>query len=292
MVCESVIMADTECSCTECKHSVKLKELNKTLRRLQDEKDAAIEDKDSVVLENEELQDKVRYLKKQNGIQQKEIKSLKDTEVSDLEKRIVSQQTRIKSLEDKVRVLEERIASQQKQIKSLEDEVADRKKGSANLYVAQAASLFQQSICCKVLPETFTGDTSATIKQLVKYLKGEEELPDEVNDKLEAAQNKWEDIRMKLEWKEWRWQDKWEYKNLPSDLKAIIALKKVRVHSAHPPTIILEEALQYLPHVEVAYYNKRHIQSLLENMEKKMKSCGLYNKGIEELRDRNRHSAN
>ena len=237
-----------KCSYTEC--SVKLKELEEKLRRLEIEKDTAIEDKQLFAAENKELGDKVRDLEKQ-------------------------------------------IAGLQKQIKSLEDEVADLKKGSATLYVAQAASLFQQSICCAVLPETFRGDTSATIKQLVKYLKGEKDLPDEVSDNLEAAQNKWDDIRKKLEWTKWRWDDiKWENKSLPSDLKAIIALKKVRVHFAHPSTITLKEAMQYLPHVEVAEFNKGHIRSLLENMEKKMKSCGLYNKGIEELRHRDRHSAN
>jgi len=124
------------------------------------------------------------------------------------------------------------------ELKLLKEKVAVLEKGSATLYVAQAASLFQQSICCELLPETFGGDTSATIKELVMYLKGQKALPEDVNDDLGIARNKWKDIRKKLGWTQWD-DDEWEFNSLPNDLKAIILLKRGRVSSAHPPTIEL-----------------------------------------------------
>ena len=258
-----------KCSCTEC--SVKLKELEDSLRKLEIERDTAIEVKESFVAENKDLEDKVRNLEKQ---------------IVSLQKEVAEQERHIQQHHQQTKNMTQEIKSLKNEVSDLKGEVADLKKGSATLYVAQAASLFQQSICCALLPETFNGDTSATIKQLVKYLKRQEELPEEVSDDLETAKNKWKDIRKKLGWTEWD-DNKWDYRSLPSDLKAIIALKRVRVHSAHPPTIALKEAMQYVPHIEVTEFDRKHIRSFLGSMEEKMKSCGLFHEGVEELRHSN-----
>ena len=255
-----------KCSCIGC--SVKLQELEERLRKLEIEKDTAMEEKESVVAENKELEDKVRNLEKK---------------IVSLRKEVTEQQRHIEQYHQKTNNMTQEIKSLKDEVADLKGELAYLKKGSATLYVAQAASLFQQSICCALLPETFKGNKFATIKQLVKYLKRQEELPEEVSDDLGAAKNKWEDIRKKLGWTEWD-DNKWDYRSLPSDLKAIIALKTGRVDTAHPPTITLKEAMQYVPLIEVTEFDRKHIRSFLGSMEKKMKSCGLYNKSIEELR--------
>ena len=257
------------CSCIEC--SEKLKELEESLKRLEIERDTAVEVKESFITENKDLEDKVRNLEKQ---------------IVSLQNKVAEQQRHIEQYHHQAKNMTQEIKSLKDEVADLKGKVADLKKGRATLYVAQAASLFQQSICCELLPETFTGDTFATIKQLVKYLKRQEELPEEVGDDLGTAKNKWEDIRKKLGWTEWD-DNKWDYRSLPNDLKAITALKRVRVHSAHPPTIALKEAMRYVPHIEVPEFDRKHIRSFLGSMERKMKSCVLFHKDIEELRHSN-----
>lgn len=256
-----------KCSSTEC--SVKLKELEERLRRLELERDTAIQEKESFVAENKDMEDKIRQLEKQ-------IASLKN-EVAEQQRHLQHDHQQKQNMTQEIKSLKDRVAD-------LEGKVADLTKGSATLYVAQAASLFQQSVCCALLPETFTGDRSATIKELVSYLKGQKELPEDVNDDLGTARNRWEDIRRNLGWTKWN-DDNWEFNGLPNDLKAIISLKKVRVHTAHPPIIELKEAMKCVSQVEVRESVRQHIRNFIGTMEDKMRRCGLSNEGIEELRE-------
>lgn len=251
-------MAD-KCCCKEC--CVKLQDLEERLKNLETERDAALEEKEAFVTENEELGIKVRDLNKK---------------VADLQKQVAEQKRHIQQYHAQNTEMKQ-------ELKLLKERVAVLEKGNATLYVAEAASLFQQSICCALLPETFKGDTSATIKELLRYLKGKKELPEDANDDLEIARNKWRDIRRKLGWTQWD-DDKWEYNRLPNDLKAIITLKKGRVSSAHPPTIELKEAIKYVQQVDVRESVKQHIRNFIGSMEEKMRCCGLYHEGIEELR--------
>jgi len=251
-------MAEKYC-CAEC--GVKLQELEERLKELEIERDAAIEEKEALVTENEELESTVRNLKKN---------------VAELQKQVAEQRTHIQQYHEKETKMTHKL-------NALEEKVEVLEKGSATLYVAQAASLFQQSICCELLPGTFKGDPSATIKELVKYLKGQKELPDDVNDDLEMARSKWRYICQKLEWTRWDGRN-WEFNRLPNDLKAIITLKKVRVYSAHPPTIELREAMKCVPHVKVRESAKPYIRNFIGSIEQKMRSCGLSHEGIEEFR--------
>ena len=246
------------CGCEKC--SEKLRELEERLSRLEIERDAAIEEKEALVTENAELESKVRDLKRK-------IKSLEE-QVAEQKKHL--QQYHLKNTE----MTQELIL--------LKKRVAALEKGSATLYVAQAASLFQQAVCREVLPETFKGDRFATINKLVSYLKGEKKLPIDVNDDLGTARSKWEDIRRKLEWTQWDDGD-WEFNSLPNDLKAIILLKQIRVDPAHPPTIELKEAMKYVSQVEVRKSARQYIRTFIGTMEEKMRRCGLSHEGIEEL---------
>ena len=256
-----------KCCCTEC--CVKLQELEERLEKLELERDTAIQEKEELVTENEELESKVRNLNKR---------------VADLEKEVAEQKKHIQQSHVKETQMTQELKSQMTQeLKSLKERVAVLEKGSATLYVAQAASLFQQSLCCALLPDTFEGDPSATIKELVNYLKGKKELPEDTRDDLGVARNKWKDIRKKLGWTQWN-DDVWQYKRLPDDLKAIISLKKGRVSSAHPPTIELKEAMKYVPQIEVEEPVRKHIRDFIGSMEGKMRRCGLSHEGIEEFR--------
>lgn len=250
-----------KCCCAEC--GVKLQELEEKLEKLEIERDAAIEEKEALVPEIEELESTVRNLNKN---------------VAELQKQVAEQKTHIQQYHVKV-------TKMMLKLKVLEEKVAVHEKGSATLYVAQAASLFQQSICCELLPGTFEGDPSATIKELVKYLKGQKDLPDDVNDDLEMARSKWEYIRQKLGWTKWNddiWP--WKFNSLPDDLKAIITLKRVRVYSAHPPTIELREAMKRVPQVEVRESARPYIRNFIGSIEEKMRCLNLSHEGIEELR--------
>ena len=248
------------CCCARC--SEKLRELEERLRRLEIERDAAIEEKEALVTENAELESKVRNLMRK---------------ITSLEQEVAEQKKHLQQYHQENTEKTQELISLKKRVAALE-------KGSATLYVAQAASLFQQSVCCALLPETFKGDTSATIKELVSYLKGRKELPEDVDDDLEAAKNRWEDIRRNLGWTQWD-DDNWEFNRLPNDLKAIITLKKRRVDSAHPPIIELKEAMKCVSQVEVRETVRQHIRSFIGTMEDKMRRCGLSHEGIEELRE-------
>jgi len=255
-----------KCCCTEC--YVKLQELEKRLEKLEIERDAAMQEKQELVTENEELESKVRDLNKN---------------VADLQKQVAKQETHIQQYHMQNKQYHLQNAAIMQELKLLKEKVAILEKGSANLYVAQAASLFQQSICRALLPETYKGDPSATIKGLVMYLKGQKALPKEVNDDLGVARNKWKDIRKKLGWTQWD-DDEWEFNSLPNDLKAIILLKRGRVYSAHPPTIELKEAMKCVPQVEVRESVRPYIRNLIGSMEEKMRRCGLSHEDIEEFR--------
>lgn len=255
-----------KCCCTEC--YVKLQELEKRLEKLEIERDAAMQEKQELVTENEELEYKVRNLNKI---------------VADLQKQVAEQKTHIQQYHLQNQQYHQQNTEMMQELKLLKEKVAVLEKGSATLYVAQAASLFQQSICCELLPETFGGDTSATIKELVMYLKGQKALPEDVNDDLGIARNKWKDIRKKLGWTQWD-DDEWEFNSLPNDLKAIILLKRGRVSSAHPPTIELKEAMKCVPQVEVRESVRPYIRNFIGSMEEKMRRCGLSHERIEEFR--------
>ena len=158
------------CGCEKC--CEKLRELEERLSRLEIERDAAIEEKEALVTENVELESKVRDLKKN---------------VTSLEEQVAEQKKHLQQYHWKNTEMTKELISLKKRVAALE-------KGSATLYVAQAASLFQQSVCRELLPETFKDDPFATIKELVSYLKGRKELPEDVNDDLGNARTKWEDI--------------------------------------------------------------------------------------------------
>ena len=125
---------------------------------------------------NEDLQDKLRKVTDERDTAIKEKKELVERIDSEFGKKI-------KDLEEKIAELQKQIETLQKQIEKL---LLQQDSNAATLYVAQAASFFQQAICCAVLPGTFEGDSSAKIQQMVNYLKPNgEELPQGATDDLE-----------------------------------------------------------------------------------------------------------
>ena len=91
----------------------------------------------------------------------------------------------------------------------------------------------------------FDGDISATIKEMVEYLKPNgKPLPQDANNDIEKARRTWHDMRRELNWTNWDYSSEWNYNSLPDELKAIInTLVTARVPAAHPPRIELKLAL-------------------------------------------------
>ena len=212
---------------------------------------------------NEDLQDKLRKVTDERDTAIKEKKEL-------VERIDESNGESGKKIKD----LEEKIAELQKQIETLQSD-------SATLYVAQAASFFQQAICCAVLPGTFKGDSFATIKQMVKYFNGEK-LPQGATDDLDEGRRKWAEFRSKLNWTNWD-DTYWNYNRLPHEIRAVETLRKIRVSAAHPK-IELNIASKLVSKIAgVPQRTEQNIKEFIETLLAKMKHCGLSHHGIKEL---------
>ena len=87
----------------------------------------------------------------------------------------------------------------------------------------------------------FDGEISATIKEMVEYLKPNgKPLPQDANNDIEKAGRTWHDMRRELNWTNWDYSSEWNCNSLPDVLKALVT---ARVPAAHPPRIELKTAM-------------------------------------------------
>ena len=197
--------------------------------------------------EIEELRSQLQFLQVQNEFLLAEVKGYKE-KIESLEKevnKLQENEKKIKTDADEVK------KSLQKQIHDLKEELENFKKGSDMLYVSQAACLFEQAICTYVMPDVFSNDKFATIKQLLNYLNGGFELPLEQGkvDEQEilcTAKKRWSEmceiLQLPNEWKKKAGSWKPADRTLPDVIRAIGILKRERIPVAHPKFISLTSA--------------------------------------------------
>ena len=99
--------------------------------------------------------------------------------------------------------------------------------------LGQVAWLLEKEIWKKVLPDKEPG-TVAIFKTMEEWLQESKS-----NDEGIAAQKRWDDLKLKLNWKEISWEKK-------HHKKALKVLKNVRKEDAHPSEVDLEVARQQL----------------------------------------------
>lgn len=193
-------------------------------------------DIDTLLREINDLKGEVRFLQGQNASLSEKVRLL---------------EAKINSLVHKIDQNEEELTTLKQQIHDLKQELEESKRGEDILYISQVVFLFEQAICSYVMPEVFLNDKHATIKQLLNYLNGGDELPvqqEESNEErlLRAAKKRWDEVcdllQLPGEWKnkagDWRTTDR----NLPGVIKAITLLKRQRIAVAHPQCISLKLA--------------------------------------------------
>ena len=212
----------------------------------------------------------------------------------------LERETTKKELQEENQMLKEKITQLEGEIRKLKKELADLRRNmvpkqrrleeeSAILYIAQAATAFQEAICKKVLPKTFNPPRGATIKDLLKYLTGKEAIP--TDEDIDEAKERWEKLVTDLQWTGWNYAKKGMMKDLPGDLRAIFYLKEARNPIAHRD-IEITTAKSLLKDIEkeIQEFKLVHIRKLILNMDEKMKKCGLSHEGIktEEMPERKR----
>ena len=260
-------MVMEKCPRRECKTNLEKlqkniaerEELEQKLSRVEGERDAAIAEKRELTEDIDSTAEKLR------------------DRVKELERKRNEDLIKIQHLEEVIIQLKEEI-----QLRDSTTELQERYRKT--LYVAQAAYFFQQAICCAVLPGTFDGDTSATIKEMVKYLKPNgKALPQDAHDDIEKARRTWDDMRRELNWTNWDYTGKWDYNSLPDELKGIITLIRARVPAAHPPRIELKTAMTYVKDLKVPERTIPNIKKFVGSVEGNMRRCHLSHEGIEEI---------
>ena len=249
------------------------------IRALETDRDAAKAERNKLLKEKATIN---RDLKKKTSSSEERLEET-------LEKRIETLEEIIKTQEERIETLKERIETLDKRIEILEEEIAKFKEESAILYIAQAATAFQEAICQKVLPETFNPPRGATIRDMVDYLTGKEAIP--TDEDIDEAKERWEKLLTDLQWTGWDYARKGMMKDLHGDLQAIIYLKEARNPIAHHD-IEITTAISQLKDLEnkLPGYKLVHIRELILNMDEKMKKCGLSHSGIktEEMPERKR----
>ena len=201
-----------------------LQERIKALENEIDELKKRINDLESQNQKHDELEKELEKIKTERDQLQTEIKRL-STENKDLIKKL---ETLTKELE-KVTKTCERLDKMQRR-----------------LALGQVAWLLEIEIWKAVLPDKEPG-TVAIFKTMEEWLE-----ENKSSDEGIAAQKRWDDLKLKLNWKEISWNKK-------HHKKALKLLKYVRKDDAHPLEVVLEVARQQL--IEGGHVAKWQIES-------------------------------
>ena len=155
-------------------------------------------------------------------------------------------QTEIKLLSTENKVLTKKLETLTKKLEKVTKTCERLEKMETRLALGQVAWLLEKEIWKTVLPDEEPG-TVAIFKTMEDWLE-----ENKSNDEGIAAQKRWDDLKLKLNWKEISWKKK-------HHKKALKLLKDVRKEDAHPLEVDLEVARQQL--IEGGHVAKWQIES-------------------------------
>ena len=200
-------------------------------------------------LENEidDLKKRIHDLESQNQKHdklEKELKKIK-TERDQL-------QTEIKLFSTENEVLAKKLETLTKELEKVAKTCEELEKKETKLAIGQVAWLLEKEIWKAVLPDEEPG-TVAIFHSMEEWLDENKLSAEGI-----AAQKRWDDFKLKLNWKERSWREK-HHRN------ALYLLKKLRKEVAHPPKVDLKVARQQLIEGDyVANYQKESCTDIID----------------------------
>jgi CII-binding regulator of phage lambda lysogenization HflD len=212
------------------------------------------QEKSNLMGELNKLKEKVSKAEEERNTLTQQMKILTEKnkqEIEKLKEKITELKRELKSKDDVTKSLEARI-------KTLEEEERRVKSDQNTLYISQVAYQFEQAICTYVLPKVFEKDQHATIKSLLEYLHGKNQLPvpDRNGRLLLEGRKQWDKVCVHLnlptisegvgDFTQWGLHKS----STPDIIKALCILKRERRTIAHPRPISLTLAEEKLSAVK------------------------------------------